>query len=158
MSELETWVRYSNWANGAWIGFLESHLPEDSAARQRLGHIFLGEQAWFQRILAEPLDRDIWRLLSFDEIRDLHARHARIYQDLLSADLDRLVPFTRFTGEQGAAAVRHILSHLVTHGVHHRGQLATHTVKAGLMPVNTDFMEFCLEQQRGQAGAVSGRR
>jgi uncharacterized damage-inducible protein DinB len=74
----------------------------------------------------------------------MHARHRHLYSDLVRGDVERIVPYTRFTGERYQSPISDILLHLVTHGAHHRGQLSAHIAATGLRPVNADFVQLCL--------------
>jgi uncharacterized damage-inducible protein DinB len=137
-------VDHCLWANDAWIGFIAEHAPSDTFAITRMSHILLGERAWFQRIAGEQVDPAVWSPLGFDELRETHRRHRDQYRRLLQGDLERIVPYTRFSGERYQSQVGDILLHLVTHGAHHRGQLATHVSSRGLKPINTDYVQYCL--------------
>ena len=110
----------------------------------RLAHILLGERARFQRLAGEEPDRDIGRLLTAAELHDMHAQHRTIYEDLLPGDLQRVIAYRRFTGEEYQSPVVDVLLHLALHGGHHRGQMATHVSTKGPKPINTDFVQFCL--------------
>jgi uncharacterized damage-inducible protein DinB len=141
---LSTLVRYTVWANDAWIALLEGcHAPPAELLRI-MSHVLLGEQAWFQRLADENPDRDIWRTLSTGVLREMHVQHAARYCALLDTNLDRIVEFVRFTGEHGRTSVSDILIHLALHGAHHRGQLAMRATAYGISSPNTDFIQFNL--------------
>ena len=89
-------------------------------------------------------DPEIWVALSLDALCEVQAVHERTYNEALGGDLKRVVSYTRFTGERYASPVGDILAHLVTHGAHHRGQLAAHVAKLGAPVPNTDFIQLCL--------------
>jgi uncharacterized damage-inducible protein DinB len=144
MTQLAKLVAHTQWANRAWLGFVAEKTPADEWMWQRISHILLGERAWFQRIAGETPDRQIWLRLDSARLEELLDAHGRIYADLLAGDLTRVIAFQRFTGEQYQSPVGDILLHLVLHGVHHRGQMATRASAIGVPPVNTDFIQYCL--------------
>lgn len=144
MADLSKFVRHCLWANAAWIEFVGANLMADDYAVRRISHILLGERAWFQRIAGVDPDPEIWLALSLDALREVQAVHERTYNEYLRGDLERIVSFTRFTGERYASPVGDILTHLVTHGAHHRGQLVAHVATLGGVVPNTDFIQFCL--------------
>ena len=113
----------------------------------RVSHILLGEQAWFQRIAGETLDRDIWRAMSIAQLREMHQTHERTYERLLGSDLDRIVSYQRFTGEKYQSSVSDIVLHLVTHGAHHRGQVAAHVAANG-RPASEHRLRAVLHRER----------
>jgi uncharacterized damage-inducible protein DinB len=109
-----------------------------------LSHILHGERAWLQRVAGEEPDRDIWSPMTIPRLLEVHGDHRKAMAGLLGEDLGRIVSYRRFTGEVYQSPVRDILLHLVLHGGHHRGQMATHASGLGLRPINTDFIQFCL--------------
>jgi hypothetical protein len=100
MNSLTKLVEHCVWANDSWIHLIAEQAAPDEYAVRRISHILLGEQAWFQRIEGDEPDRDIWRALSLPALREMHGRHRNLYSDLLRSDIDRIVAYTRFTGEQ----------------------------------------------------------
>ena len=137
-------TEYSCWANAAWIDFIEQARPSDDFLVRRMSHILLGEDAWFQRIAGVGVDRDVWNILAFEQMRERLARHRDMYESLLRSDLSRVVDYVRFTGERYRSPISDILVHLSHHGAHHRAQMSTHISAQGVAPINTDFIQFCL--------------
>ena len=144
MTHLTKLVRYSTWANEAWIAFIDEKRRSDEFLQKRISHILHGERIWFQRIAGEPIDREIWTILDVGQQRALLARNRELSDACLAGDLNRIVAYTRLTGEQYRSPVADILLHLTLHGAHHRGQMATHTSAQGLPPINTDYVQYCL--------------
>src|SRR4030095_24027 len=88
-------TEYSCWANGAWINFIEKVGPSDEFLLRRMSHILLGEDAWFGRMAGGGVDRNVWTVLTFDQMRERLAQHCGVYQSLLRSDLSRVVDYTR---------------------------------------------------------------
>ena len=107
-----------------------------------MSHILLGEQAWFQRIAGEEPDREIWKTLHVPELRAMHDKHSGIYENVLR-ETNRVIAYRRFTGEAYQSPVADIFLHLILHGTHHRGQMATYASSKGVKPIVTDFIQFC---------------
>lgn len=144
MKYLSKLIHHCIWANQIWIDALEKTIPDDSYLTRTMSHILLAEQVWFNRIVGESPDVDIWKTLQLVNIQTLQARHAEFYAVQLDEDVDRVVSYRRFTGEQYRSSVADILMHLITHGAHHRGQMATYTSGIGQTPPNADFIHFCI--------------
>jgi uncharacterized damage-inducible protein DinB len=144
MTDLSKLIRHCNWANEAWIDFIGRKCPTDEYLLQRMSHILLGEQAWFQRLDGADPDPSLWNLMTIPQLRDKQKEHQQIYARVLNGDLNRVVGYTRFTGERYQSPVADILVHLALHGTHHRGQMAINASGKGLKPINTDFIQFCL--------------
>jgi uncharacterized damage-inducible protein DinB len=144
VTHLSKLIRHCTWANQVWIETIEKDTPDDSYLIRTMSHILLAEQVWLQRITHDELNRDVWKTLPLVDIQTLQARHTDRYASLLDGDLDQVVSYQRFTGERYRSSVADILMHLVTHGAHHRGQMATYTSGLGLTPPNADFIHFCI--------------
>jgi uncharacterized damage-inducible protein DinB len=144
MSELPKLLHHCSWANEMWIHFVSGTCPSDEYFVRRLSHILHGERAWLQRVAGEEPDRDVWALMTIPRLVEVLAHHRTVITRLLGEDLGRIVSYRRFTGEAYQSPISDILLHLVLHGAHHRGQIATHASAQGLRPMNTDFVQFCL--------------
>jgi uncharacterized damage-inducible protein DinB len=146
MTDLGKLVQHCNWANQAWIDLIAQATADarDEYLSRMISHVLLGEQAWFQRIMRQEIDRNIWRVMPVDEMRQRHQLHVQHYAALLGGDVQRIVEYRRFTGEEYRSSIGDILLHLCTHGMHHRGQMAAHASKQGLAKPSTDFINFCI--------------
>jgi len=144
MNSLKRLIDHCVWANERWIDFLDDNFRSDEYAVKLLGHVFLGERAWFQRVMGEQPDRDVWKTMTISQLREIHTQHDAMYRALSAEDLERVIAYKRFTGEEYRSSVADILLHLTLHGAHHRGQLATYVSKKGIPPINTDFIQYCL--------------
>jgi uncharacterized damage-inducible protein DinB len=67
--------------------------------------------------------------------------------DLVATRLDEVIDFTRASGESYHARVRDVLLHLVTHGYHHRGQLASHYARKGVPYPSTDHIDWLIQNR-----------
>lgn len=148
MTHIERLVRHGSWANQRWIDQLESLADGDEYLVRLVSHLLLAERVWFQRIRGEAPDGNIWNLLPITDIQTLQARHTNDYAEILLGDIERVVAYRRFSGEQHQSPVSDIVLHLCTHGAHHRGQMATYASGRGLEFPKTDFINFCVASQR----------
>ena len=135
----------SMWANRKWIDFVFSQPELEARPRELLGHLMVGERVWFGRIEGGDAVKVMFPILEkdelvrgFDESRNTYAR--------LMTRLDDVVHFRRGTGEEGHAKVMEMFYHLITHGYHHRGQLAMCFGQKGVTDYpKTDHIYFLLE-------------
>jgi uncharacterized damage-inducible protein DinB len=144
MTYLSKLVQHCIWANSTWVALLARETTSDEYLARMMSHILLGEQAWFQRIMRQEPDVDVWWVMPLDQMQQLHEQHAHQYHAFLEGDLHQIVEYRRFTGEEYRSSVSDILLHLCTHGAHHRGQMATYASRNGLRATNTDFINFCI--------------
>ena len=140
---LEKLVRHANWANLTLVDFLIAAKIDDPAILKLVCHIGHGETAWFQRIYAQPVNPDVFRIVPLAELRALFAELETLYAEQLRSDLSRVLAYKRFNGDEHASSVGDILMHVCTHGFHHRGQIASLLSKLGKKMPNLDFINFC---------------
>ena len=143
MDTLTKLVRHSIWANKQLVDFLIAEQIDDPAVLRLVCHIGHGETAWFQRIYAQTVNPDIFRIVPLTELRALFAKHERFYDEQFCSDLSRIIAYRRFNGDEFQSSVSDILLHLCTHGSHHRGQVATLITKLGKTSPNVDYINYC---------------
>ncbi len=148
MQTLDRLIAYTSWANKAWLDFAFSAGAADPYFAAMISHIYLAEQVWFQRVHNEPLDSDVFATKTKEELLHLATRHDSRYAEILADDLDRTIAYRRFNGEAHESVLSDILLHLITHGAHHRGQMATAASKAKLPFPTTDFINYSRTDQR----------
>jgi uncharacterized damage-inducible protein DinB len=86
-------------------------------------------------------------VLTKDELLRGFAENVATYRQLIGSRLPDVVHFRRATGEEYHATVADIIYHLVTHGYHHRGQLAAYYARAGVPYPSVDHIDY-LTQNR----------
>ncbi|GMV99702.1 MAG: hypothetical protein AMXMBFR84_08410 [Candidatus Hydrogenedentota bacterium] len=142
MNSLKPLTEYTCWANRTWLDFTFGGAANDEYLRKMISHVYLAEQIWFQRILGEPLRTDVFSVLTKEELDALSPRMEARYDEILDTDLSRVLKYTRLNGEPLESQIGDILHHLVTHGSHHRGQMARHASQLGIQPPETSFIGF----------------
>jgi uncharacterized damage-inducible protein DinB len=144
MAQLAKLIDHCLWANEKWIRFIAEDCPTDEYLLTRLSHILLGEEAWFDRIRDKEPNRNIWAAIPLSSISEKLSQNRDLYKKLLEENLERVIRYKRFTGEEYESPVSDILLHLTLHGTQHRGQMATYVSSKGMKPINTDFIQYCL--------------
>jgi uncharacterized damage-inducible protein DinB len=143
--ELLRLVEHSMWANRQWTEFVYSQPEPETRPRELLCHIMVGERIWFERIAGEEKTQTFFPVLEREELLGGLEDNRRIFQRLIATSLENVIHFKRATGEKYHARVVDIIHHLLTHGYHHRGQLAAHYARKGVAYPNTDHIKFLME-------------
>jgi uncharacterized damage-inducible protein DinB len=138
-------VEHSLWANRHWVAFVYSQPDPELRPRELLAHLMLGDRVWFERIAGPPTVTTTFPLMSEDELIRGFAENAETFRQLIGARLEEVVHFRRGSGEEYHSRIEDIVHHLLTHGYHHRGQLAAHYARAGIKYPNTDHINFLIE-------------
>jgi uncharacterized damage-inducible protein DinB len=142
--ELLRLVEQSMWANREWIEYVYSRPDVEARPRELLAHVVLGERVWFDRVAGAPRERDSFLMLEKGELLRALEENERTYRQLIAERLEDDIPFRRASGEEYHARVADILHHLLTHGYHHRGQLAAHYARQAVEFPNTDHIHYLI--------------
>jgi len=140
-------VEQSIWANRQWIEFVYSQTDTETRPKEILCHIMCAERVWFERIFGERKTRETFFEMDKEELLKAFDENRQTFQALISARLGDIIHFKRFSGEEYHSKVIDIIYHLLTHGYHHRGQLAAHYARKGLKYPNTDHINYLLENK-----------
>ena len=141
-TELLHLVEQSIWANRQWIEFVYSQPDPETRPRELLGHVTVGERVWFERIEGEQKTQIFFPVLAKEELLRGLEENRQTFQRLIATRLEDDIHFRRGSGEEYHARVVDIIHHLLTHGYHHRGQLAAHYARKGVTYPNTDHINF----------------
>lgn len=147
MDNLQRLAAYTCWANRTWLDFVYSHAASDDYLTMMISHIYLAEQVWFQRAYCGPTRSDVFSTLTKAELEEMAPLHKDRYTEQLESDLSRIVSYTKLNGEPQASQMLDILNHIITHGAHHRGQMAAYASKSGLKPPDTSYINFSRTQK-----------
>lgn len=143
MDTLDRLFNYMHWANKTWLDYVMNEAADDPYLTKTISHIYLAEQAWFQRLYQEDLDSRIFEPRPYDELNALSEKHAKRFPEVAAGDLSRRLAYRRFNGEAYETAVGDILLHIITHASHHRGQMARYAAQNNLNAPTTDFITYC---------------
>ena len=140
-------VEQSLWANRQWVEFVYEHPDDEPRPRELLGHIMAGERVWFERIEGPERTGVSFPVLSREVLLRGFAENAETYRRFIAGRLSDDIQFTRASGESYHATVFEIIQHLLTHGYHHRGQLAAHYARRGVEYPNTDHINYLIQNR-----------
>lgn len=135
------------WANARVLEALAqaSVAAEDRAARA-LAHVLGAKEIWLARLEGRATAGiAVFPTSPLDEIRakreEVDARLWPAWLATLDAPgLDRVLAYHTLAGTPMESRVGDILTQLITHGSHHRGQIASHLRTAGHAPPPLDFI------------------
>jgi len=140
-------VAHSQWANAKWVEVVYAQATQDARPCELLAHILQSERVWFERIAGQQGITTTFSVLTKDELLRGFAENVATYRQLIGTRLPDIVHFRRGTGEEYHATVADIIYHLVTHGYHHRGQLAAYYARAGLPYPSVDHIDYLIQNR-----------
>ncbi len=140
--------RYNQWANSSLSNHLKFLGVEPQEVMKRMSHIVAAEEIWYHRI--QPLGFDPLPLFELQSLETLEPRlrsSAQRWLDLVhdTDEFEKEVNYSNSSGRTFTNGLSDILIHLVNHGTHHRGQIATLLRQQGLEPLPTDYIFYSRE-------------
>jgi len=140
------------WANRRLFESLDALPWVPPRTRQLCGHIFAAHQFMDKRLHSQPVDFaafDFFPDYSLDRCKALSEEYGARWPKfvkLLPEPLSEVsVSFYAPDGTPRKTAVVDALTHLYTHSIHHRGQIAVDLRASGMEPVAMDYIVFCRE-------------
>lgn len=120
-------------------------------AQQIHSHILAAKQIWIRRLNNQDLNSiEIWPEFTVDQaqtqINDNRDSYQTYLSNLSDTDLTTKLHYQNSQGTTFKTPIGDILSHVLIHGGHHRGQIAKYVRMAGDEPLNTDYITYIRNQ------------
>ena len=141
---------HAHWADARTLAALQGGDPPVEAVRL-FAHVLTTEQIYHGRISGlDPWPQDFWPELSLTACASLVSINQDRYRRFLDEHSDEgLRRHVRYRNSQGVVyhtLIADMLTHLMLHGEHHRGQIAQALRQSGSQPPVTDFIAFVRER------------
>jgi uncharacterized damage-inducible protein DinB len=143
-------VRYTDWANRRVLDALpalEAHAEVYAQALDLMSHVLRSQVLWLQRV-AGAVDPafPFWHRDTLDQCRQRNATSTADWTTHLasctSANFEQGIAYTNSRGESFISTLRQIVTHVVNHGTHHRGQVLRLLRQQGQTPPALDYIVF----------------
>lgn len=145
---LPTLIDHAIWADARAFDTITT-LPEGSEERaqaERLyAHMAAAAHVWLSRLEGRAPSHPVWPDLPLPEAQRLAAESLgglRRHADQDADALERAIEYRTSSGGTFRNSVREMITQVVLHGMHHRGQVALLTRRAGGTPAATDFIFY----------------
>ncbi|TWT73473.1 DinB family protein [Posidoniimonas polymericola] len=152
-SQFQRSFRYDAWANSRVIESLAATPAASDEALPLLAHLLAAEHIWFCRLTGRAAEHEVFPSLTLDACRRLANANTAGYAELLAQATDDWlqspVAYHNAAGLPFENRAADILTHVVTHGPYHRGQIAKAIGRNGGQPTPTDYIVFAREQDGG---------
>ncbi len=148
---------FDSWANArvgaalAELAALEGAGRADAEPLRLFAHVVRTETIYLDRMRGrDPWPQDFWPVLDLAAARDESVRIAADLHAFLAPmsadDLERRASYRTSKGAPHTNTIDELFAHLMAHGVHHRGQLATLLRQRGATPPVLDLIAFLRER------------
>jgi uncharacterized damage-inducible protein DinB len=137
---------FLEWANGKVLESLQALDAPPEEALRWFAHVLAAEELWLARLQTRDAALPVWPRFDLDEGREWIGRNARGFaawlDGLETVNFDSEIAYTNSQGVDHRSCVRDVLIHVIAHGTHHRGQIATAVKAAGGQPAATDYVFY----------------
>lgn len=145
--DFESLFDYDRWANRRLVEVMKNAGPVPPRAPNLLMHLLRAQDVWHKRIEdGNHADVELWIEASLEDCAERVEKTDHRWQDLIGAlsdgDLDKDVSYKNSEGTAFETPLREVLSHVVNHGTHHRGQIALVLRENGVAPPPTDYIFY----------------
>lgn len=145
---------YERWANTQVLSAIAKAPELPPHAMKLFAHIFAAHEFIGKRVRSQPVNYHEYNFFpdySCERCAELNEHYAVGWHEFLHAlpgPIDRqTVTFTGPDGNPRTIYILDALTHLYSHSIYHRGQIAMDMRNAGLEPAKTDLIMFT--QTRG---------
>lgn len=144
LTHLRQQFKHDAWANREELRLLSTMPSPPKTAVGLLNHIIAAQWVWLDRLQQAPQRTAVWPEIALDDcdtqLRELEAAWRNYLNGLLDADLLLACNYTNSRGETWTNTVLDILTQLLVHGAHHRGQISMEIRSAGATPASVDYI------------------
>jgi uncharacterized damage-inducible protein DinB len=135
-------IDHLEWANTRVVEGLRSSPGSDPRALEYFAHIVGCEHRWLTRIGGREPAHAIWPTLSVEQCAELARVNVAELRSALHDDLTREIAYRNSAGIAFVTPLEDILTHVVLHGMYHRGQVSLLVRQGGGEPVPSDFISY----------------
>lgn len=137
--------QYNAWANLETLKSLQAAQKLPARAGAIMAHIVAADWLWLRRLGQPASNMEVWPTLSLSDC----GRELDLLDNAWRGHLDELteqglaneIHYTNTKGERWTNTVQEVLTHVVLHASHHRGQIAMLLRDGGETPAYVDYIE-----------------
>ena len=138
---------YDAWANRRMLITIKSSKISDERIRKIFSHIISAQLIWLNRIQDHPTSPfPLWETYKISEIETMIEESSERWINFLSSyNMDTLEEVIRYQNTKGDTyenRLRQIITHVINHSSHHRGQLALLLREKGVAPPPNDYIIY----------------
>ena len=139
--------RYDRWANERLLEAVKSNGLEDKRILELLIHVVSAQLIWLHRVEDLPTSPfPVWEIYKLGELKSMYNESNLRWNDLLKSrkinSLEEVIQYKNSKGREYESTLKEIITHLLNHGTHHRGQIMMLLRGNGITPPPNDYIVF----------------
>jgi len=124
----------------------EKQFPQNARIYELFSHVLSAQRIWLDRILGIPQSVERFQDRMPDEMKEdmenYHLAWIEFIDQVQPGDFDRVVSYIHPNGTPYSERLVDIMTHVVNHGTHHRGNLVVLMKEEGFVPPGLDYISF----------------
>ncbi len=139
---MQDFHEYNHEANLKYIKVLIRKEVKDIEEAHRLfSHVLNAHAIWVARIHQKPMPFGVWQVHHPMKYAEIEMQNYEASKTLLDEKrLQGLIHYRNSKGMRFQNTVREVLTHIINHGTHHRGQIASILSFNEIKPPITDYI------------------
>lgn len=139
---LDEMIAQTHWANQKTIDWLSATPAASSGAHRLASHVLNAERIWIQRVMGLEQDPDRFKPLALSTMSDINQANHDDLARLVLGDCLTEFDYRLFDGTPYRSSLKTVVLHLFSHGFHHRAQIATMAIQAGLEFPGVSYIDY----------------
>jgi uncharacterized damage-inducible protein DinB len=135
---------YDCWANRECLAALRPADPSPDKVLRLLAHTLSAQKLWLERMRGVHQSVAVWPASTLADCAaltgEMESSWKKYLTSLQPADFDNQIDYRNSKGELWSSRVEDILTHVLIHSAHHRGQIALEMRASGFQPAYIDFI------------------
>lgn len=145
-------LRHMKWADIRVLNLLEKQNIREGKVVELISHIVISEDTCYKRITNEFYENRFWDLLTLEECKSMveqtSSKYVKYIAVLPENNFQKKISYKNSRGIDYITSVEDILTHVVFHGMYHRGQIMLLMRNAGHEVAATDYAMYVRENEK----------
>jgi len=137
---------YDKWANDILLDKFEKQFPVNPRIYELFSHTLSAKKVWLDRAMGLPQSVAVWSERLPEEVKADNESYSMGWLEFIDgltiADFEKTVHYTNTQGDTFDTKLVDIITHVINHGTHHRGNIITLMKEEGFVPPHLDFILF----------------
>jgi len=137
---------FNNWANLIVGNYMLDLRIHDENCLKLMSHVLHAQFNWYGRIIKQQSDLPVWEPVELTALLSQLEENGTLWLEYIRTldqnHFSKPVAYHNLAGQPFQSQIQDMLTHVVNHGTHHRGQVIRKIRELGHVPPNTDFIYY----------------
>lgn len=139
--------KYNDWANQKLFIVLQKSEISDEKILKLFGHLLTAQIIWYNRIKDIPnATFPLWDSHSLSELEEMLERYSSCWIKYMNEHrfdtFEEMIFYKSSEGKKFESTIGEIITQVINHGTHHRGQIVSQLRSMGVEPPELDYIFY----------------